>query len=141
IPLQALQNEGYDIKEFFAITHILFKFDDTQKAFIDKEKGNRDKDELKDLRWKVAQNTKTSRSNPNYDPEYDCPLHKHNEGECIYEGEGLCPSLAFDPDHLEEELFGDDGIYQTISQALSQIEDDRERLELFKDYMVLYNDD
>ena len=55
--------------------------------------------------------------------------------------EGLCPSLAFDPDHLEEELFGDDGIYQTISQALSQIEDDRERLELFKDYMVLYNDD
>lgn len=140
VPLEALADEGYELKDFFAITHILFKFDEQQNSFIERDKGDRDEDELWLLRDKVAKYTKTSRSNPNYDPEFDCPKHKYNEGECIYEGDGLCPSLAFDPENLKEELFGENGIYKRISDELLAAAP-KERLEIFKKYMALYNDD
>lgn len=140
-PLEALENEGYNLEEFFAISHILFKFDEEQNSFIEREKGNREEDELWNLKDMVSKNTQTSRSNPDYDPDYNCPKHKDNEGDCIYEGEGLCPSLAFDPDNLEEDLFGEDGIYQRISDELQAAASPEEKLEIFKNYMALYNDD
>lgn len=134
VPTEAIANEGYDLKEFFAIAHILFKFDDEQSQFIKDEKGDRDAIDLKELRWLAAQSIKTSRSNPNYDPDY--------EGECEdYDGEGICPKLAFDPEYLEESLFqGNNNIYDVISTAMKTAAPE-DRLRLFKDYMALYNDD
>ncbi|MDD4315874.1 MAG: hypothetical protein PHC84_01795, partial [Clostridia bacterium] len=74
VPVDAIAAEGYDLAEFFAIAHVLFKFDKSQTDFINKDKGDRTEEELKTLRYLVAQNTVTSRSNPDYDPEYECPL-------------------------------------------------------------------
>ncbi len=134
VPVEAIVNEGYNLKEFFAVAHILFKFNDEQIQFLDSEKGDRDQDDLDELRWLVAQDIKTSRSNPNYDPDY--------EGDCEdYDGEGICPKLAFDPQNLEEYLFkGEDSIHNAISNAISDASPE-DRLRLFKDYMALYNDD
>lgn len=141
IPVDAIVAEGYELSEFFAIAHVLFKFDKAQTDFIDKDKGDRTEEELKELRYSVAQITVTSRSNPDYDPEYECPLHSHNEGECNYTGEGICPALAFDPDHLEDKLFGDGGIYEEMTAAIKAAATPDEKLRVFKDYMTLYNDD
>lgn len=141
IPVDAIAAEGYDLTEFFAIAHVLFKFDKAQTDFINKEKGDRKDEELKALRYDVAKLTVTSRSNPNYDPEYKCPLHSDNEGECNYTGEGICPALAFDPDHLEDKLFGAGGIYEEMTAALEAAATPEAKLNIFKNYMTLYNDD
>lgn len=140
-PISSIEAEGYNIEEFFAIAHILFKFDDVQNSFMNPEKPNRDEDSLKSLRYETAQYTETSRSNPNFDIDYICPLHTNNDGECSYDGEGICPALAFDPDNLVEKLFGDNGIYNRISTDIAAAVTAEEKLQVFKDYMVLYNDD
>lgn len=135
VPVEAIQNEGYNLNEFFAIGHILFKFNEEQSAFINNEKGGRQADELKELRWLVAQYTTTSRSNPDFDPDYEGSIED-------FDGTGIFPKLAFDPDNLNESLFGGDSpIYDKISADLRAATTPEERLQIFKDYMVLYNDD
>lgn len=141
IPVASIDAEGYELDEFVGIAHILFKFDEEQNAFIDKEGNAMDEDALRNLKWQVSQSITTDRSNPDYDPDYECPLHSNNEGECNYEGDGICPALAFDPDKLGVSLFGENGIYNQISTALENATTNEEKIQIFKEFMVQYNDD
>lgn len=131
VPEAALAAEGYDLSYFVGIAHILFKFDDTQTAFIKAESAGMTPEQLKELKNLVAQSTTTSRSNPDYDPEF--------EGE--WDGEGIDPKLAFDPDGIDINVYGENSVYEALYAELKAAADGAERFEIFKKYMAYYNDD
>lgn len=146
IPVDAILAEGYKMSDFFAIAHILFKFNDQQSTFITTEGAGRSDEAIKELRELTSKYITTNRSNPDYDAEFECPFHSDldTEAECTKpDGTAICPAIAYDPDGAGLKLFGeggDEGIFEEISRVLDALPME-ERFDVFKKYMSLYNDD
>ncbi|MBO5773980.1 MAG: hypothetical protein J6R44_04025 [Clostridia bacterium] len=84
-----------DLDDYFFVKQVLFKFDAEVVKFL--EDVRHDEDAL-DNACKYFMETETVlASNPDYDAEYECPLHalKEEGAECKFDGEGLCPSIAY----------------------------------------------
>lgn len=150
-------SETFDTKldEYFYVYQVLLKFSDQQTAFL-KENTGANKDLTKQFYEYAKADIEVKESNPNYDPDFDCPYHEkgiHTEA-CIYEGEGTCPSSAYVLDengNIVTAKYND--IYTALQADLAAVyakaitneytEEARsaEALEKFLEYVYKYNDD
>ncbi len=143
-----------NLKGVFYVYNLLFKFTDEQVEFLKKSGGTGE--ELKAYQEYLLKDLKTKPANPNYDPEFECPLHKDfkDGATCAHEGEGICPSVPFGKivdgqqvvdyeenvvdvmARLENEL---KAIYEDAEKTDEQ--KGRDALALFEDYMYTYSED
>lgn len=98
-PTETLYLGSATLSDYFYVIQILFSFSDEDAAFASDNISSKDEDE--EYNWAIYEelkaNTTTTASNPNYDADYDCPCHESgaSEDECIYDGDGYCPSQAY----------------------------------------------
>ncbi len=131
--------EVIDLDEYFFVKQVLFKFDTQVVEFLETLRGN--DDEVKKAMAYFMANEKTLASNPDYDVEFECPLHALNEegATCAHAGEGMCPSVAFAE---SEEVIADvidrmEGELNTLYGA----NDYAGAKDLFEKYLYTYCDD
>ncbi len=131
--------EIVDLDEYFFVKQVLFKFDTEVVEFLETIRSN--EEEVKKACEYFMNTEKTLASNPDYDVDFDCPLHelKEDGATCSYDGEGTCPSIAFAEseevikdviDKIEAELVA---LYATNDYAGAQ--------ELLERYLYTYCDD
>jgi hypothetical protein len=143
-----------DLNGVFYVYNLLFKFTDEQLEFLKNHGGTGE--ELKAYQNFLLQDLKTKPANPDYDPEYECPLHKDlvDGATCSHEGEGICPAVPFgkivdgklEIDHeekvadvmarLENEL---KAIYE--DETKTKEERGKAALAKFEEYMYIYSED
>lgn len=128
-----------DLDEYFFVKQVLFKFDSEVVAFLE---DLRHDDEAVEEACKYFMATeKAMASNPNYDVDFDCPLHELKEegAECAKsEEDEICPSIAY----TEEDEISD--IITKIEGELKALyAEDKyaEASELFEKYLYTYCDD
>lgn len=143
------------LDEYFFVYQLLLKFSDEQSAFLKTQTGA-DKELTQRLYEYAKTDIEVKESNPNYDPDFDCPYHEkgiHTE-DCIYEGEGTCPSSAYVLDENGDIVTAKfDEVYTALQTELATIyaktitEDytadaqSSEALEKFIEFVYKYNDD
>ena len=128
-----------DLDEYFFVKQVLFKFDSEVVAFLE---DLRHDDEAVEEACKYFMATeKAMASNPNYDVDFDCPLHELKEegATCTKaEEDEICPSIAY----TEEDEISD--IITKIEGELKALyAEDKyaEAAELFEKYLYTYCDD
>lgn len=143
-----------DLTGTFYVYNILFNFTTEQTEFLNAHSGS--EEDLKLYQEYVKASMMTKAANPNYDPEYECPLHKDGDTEatCSYEGEGVCPAVPFGKivdsalviDYEEKVV----DVMARLETELKAIYDDTEMtpaeisvaaLSKFEEYMYMYNED
>ncbi|MFI3229312.1 MAG: hypothetical protein R3Y23_04040 [Bacillota bacterium] len=141
LPTEDLLELGeVSLSDYFYVMQILFSFSDEDAAFATEYISSKDEDEAYNqaIYEMLLENTTTTASNPDYDPDYDCPCCEMggDESECIYEGDGICPSQAYYPD---EEYVTD--VMASLEAELLKAETSAEKYAIFEKYMYMYNDD
>ncbi len=164
-----------DTTEQFFVLNLLFKFSEEDQAFLSEHTpGNgvltgTTEEVVKGYREYLAPTTTTEASNPDYDKEHECPLHKDGkEGEtCSFSEDAtgikdgkICPSIRYgriaddgtlkingvDEDYAEKIL----DVMARLEAELVAVENDetksaeekqRASIEIFERYMYSYNDD
>lgn len=128
-----------NLNEYFFVKQVLFKFDSSVVAFL--EDLRNDESVLEEACKYFASTEKTIASNPDYDADFDCPLHELKEegATCSYDGEGLCPSVAYATE--EEVIIAVIERLQGELQALYAEDKYAEAAELFEKYLYTYCDD
>lgn len=128
-----------DLDEYFFVKQVLFKFDAEVVAFLEDLRGNEEAIEKACEYFMTTE--KAIASNPDYDKDFDCPLHELKEegAECTKDEEtAVCPSIAYG----EEGIISD--IIASIESELATLyaESDYEgAAELFERYLYTYCDD
>lgn len=138
----------------YYVYNTLFNFSEAQKEFLNKEAGTGE--DLKKHQQNILKEMMTKPANPDYDPEFECPLHKNREegATCAHEGEGVCPAVPFGKVvggetvvNYEEKVID---VLAKIESELKAIYDDaskdaetksKEALALFERYMYTYSED
>jgi len=143
-----------DLTGTFYVYNILFNFTTQETEFLNQHSGS--EEDLKLYQEYVKASMMTKAANPDYDAEYECPLHKDgdNEATCSYEGEGVCPAVPFGKivdsalviDYEEKVV----DVMARLEAELQAIYDDTEMtpaeistaaLAKFEEYMYMYNED
>lgn len=128
-----------DLNEYFFVKQVLFKFDAEVVNFLEEVRHD---EEALDNACKYFMETETVlASNPDYDAEYECPLHalKEEGAECKFDGEGLCPSIAYADS--EEKIIDVINRLESELTALYAESKYEEAYELFEKYLYTYCDD
>lgn len=130
-----------DLSKTFYVYQILFKFSPEQEAWLKEQIG--EGEDVNGLYELMKGQITTKESNPDYDPEFECPLHGDGDqnAECAHEGEGVCPALPYVTDgegNVVERKFVD--VYNELQTALQNAEQG-DKLSIFEDYMYRFNDD
>lgn len=131
-----------DLSNYVYVKQILFKFDEETTTFL--ATLSNDEDALDKACEYFRNSAKVLPSNPDYDADYECPLHalKEEGATCKHEGEeGICPSIPYG----EEELLKDviDRMSGEFSAILESSDEDKyqKAQDLFDKYIYTYNDD
>ncbi|MBQ8178240.1 MAG: hypothetical protein IJ033_03505, partial [Clostridia bacterium] len=85
-----------DLDDYFFVKQVLFKFDANIVAFL--EDLRNDEDAVEEACKYFMETEKVIASNPNYDVDFDCPLHELKEegATCTKaEEDAICPSVAY----------------------------------------------
>lgn len=141
-------NDGTYTIDMFYITHVLYKFDDAMNTLISRyiSKDKTDEAEIKaeKLRWILEVGLlDTNKSNENYNKESGDTLQEAYY--VILDTEGN-PKLVDDegnPLSLEDQFLSEKvkTVYAALENDIKNAATSEERLEIFKKYMVWYNDD
>ncbi|MDD3947410.1 MAG: hypothetical protein PHI19_06185, partial [Clostridia bacterium] len=144
------------LEDYFFVYQVLLKFSDEQSAWLTSKSGG-NKELAKDFYEFAKDGIEVKVSNPDYDPDFDCPYHEEGVGtpeDCIYEGEGICPSCPYELDadgNIVTKSFNE--IYTALQADLAAIyakaitteytetDQSQEALDKFLDYVYRYNDD
>ncbi|HOK81576.1 MAG TPA: hypothetical protein PLS05_01160 [Clostridia bacterium] len=146
-------NDIPKLSDYFFVYQMLLKFSDEQSAFLSSQVGS-NKELAKQYYEVYKEQITVKKSNLNYDADFDCPYHEEGRGDCIYEGDGTCPSSPY-------ELTGNghDGeiVYKSYTEITTALQNDlsaiyartditdaeksQEALNKFLDYVYKYNDD
>ena len=129
-----------DLDDYFFVKQVLFKFDSEVVTFLETLRD--DEDALEEACKYFMETEKVLASNPDYDVDFDCPLHELKEegATCAHgENEGLCPSIAY----VESEEVISEVItrMQTELSALYAESKYDEAYDLFEKYLYSYCDD
>ena len=129
-----------DIDEYFFVKQVLFKFDANIVAFL--EDLRNDEDAVEEACKYFMETEKVIASNPDYDVDFDCPLHELKEegATCTKsEEDAICPSIAY----AESEEVIADVIARMQSELSALYAEDKydEAKELFEKYLYSYCDD
>lgn len=159
VPVDALKAKGLtDLSGFFAVKHILFKFNEEQTSFLTSNCASYTGDQLDAILDTMAPELKSDRSNPYYDPKFECSCTDHTDAtdvaaNCADKGEHeVCPSLAYDPNGKDVTVLGTVAgtVQADLKAALSAVDSDTElddaaklqkKFEIFDDYTYKYSDD
>jgi hypothetical protein len=147
------KGNSYSLTDFFYVYQLLLKFSDEQSAFLAANIGANTT--LAQQYYEYVKNLiEVRESNPDYDPDFDCPYHEKGigtEADCIYEGEGICPSCPY--------ILNEDGSYKMVSygtiynglqdaliaiyndNSLTEAQKADKAIEKFLEYVYKYNDD
>ena len=128
-----------DLDEYFFVKQVLFKFDSEVVAFLE---DLRHDDEAVEEACKYFMATeKAMASNPNYDVDFDCPLHELKEegAECAKsEEDEICPSIAYtEEDEISDIITKIEGELKALYAEDKYVE----ASELFEKYLYTYCDD
>ena len=128
-----------DLDDYFFVKQVLFKFDAEVVKFL--EDVRHDEDALDDACKYFMETETVLASNPDYDAEFECPLHalKEEGATCKHDGEGLCPSIAYADG--EEKIVDVINRLQGELTALYAEDKYEEAYELFEKYLYTYCDD
>lgn len=148
------KGSSYSLTDFFYVYQLLLKFSDEQSAFLTASIGA-NKELAQQYYEFVKKDIEVKESNPDYDADYDCPYHEKGigteEDDCIYEGEGTCPSSPY--------ILNEDGSYKTVAYdtvynglntalaaiysnaELTEAQKSQQAIEKFLEYVYKYNDD
>lgn len=143
-----------DLTSRFYVYNILFNFSKEQTAFLEQHKGS--ESDLKMYQEFVRAEMMTTPANPDYDVEFECPLHKDRiaDATCAYEGEDICPAVPFGKivdgalvENYQEKVTD---VMTRLETELKTIYDDavmtpseksEAALKVIEDYMYIYNED
>ncbi len=129
-----------DLDEYFFVKQVLFKFDANVVAFL--EDLRNDEDAVEEACKYFMETEKVLASNPDYDVDFDCPLHELKEegATCTKATEdAICPSIAY----VENEEIIIDVINRMQSELAALYAENKyeEAAELFEKYLYSYCDD
>ncbi len=132
--------EIIDLDEYFFVKQVLFKFDTQVVEFLETLRGN--DDEVKKAMAYFMSTEKTLASNPDYDAEFECPLHalKEEGATCSKsEDDAICPSVAFveSEENIKDVIARIEGELNTLYGA----NDYEGAKDLFEKYLYTYCDD
>lgn len=143
-----------DLTSRFYVYNILFNFSTEQSEFLQQHSGS--ESDLRQYQEYIKAEMMTTPANPDYDPEFECPLHKDHEVDatCGYEGEGVCPAVQFGKivegtlvENYQEKVTD---VLTRLETELTAIYDDlvitageksAAALAKFEEYMYIYNED
>ncbi len=139
-PTETLNLGKADLSDYFYVMQILFNFSEEDKAFAEANisKNEKDKDHNNAIYDIIKEHTTTKASNPDYDADYDCPCHEAGgaDDECIYDGDGVCPSQAYVGEDVKVTE-----VMAELETALKNATTGEEKYKIFEEYMYKYNDD
>lgn len=131
-----------NLENYVYVKQILFKFDEETTTFLATLRN--DEVALDNACEYFRNNAKVLPSNPDYDPDYECPLHalKEEGATCKHEGEeGICPSVAYGAEVLLKDVLEEMQVAFSAILGGSDENKYQQAQDLFDKYIYTYNDD
>ena len=133
-----------NIDDYFFVKQVLFKFDAEVLAFL--EDLRNDEEALEEACKYFMETETVMESNPDYDPDFDCPCHELKEEGATCTDE-KCPSLAFIKGESDKTIKQVIDTLQTEMAAIyadankTDAEKSAAAYDLFENYLYSYCDD